>query len=134
MKKIIFLFAFVFIGLTGSAQENSEYQEKTRKLIEVTSAGQFDVMVQPLINMVPQDKREAFKTEIKASMDELYDKLTVVYMETYTEEDIDAILAFYNSPVGKKMVAKTPELTQKSMQIGQQWGMKLQPLMAKYSN
>ena len=84
--------------------------------------------------MVPQEKRAAFKADIQASMDELYDQLVMVYMDAYTEEEIDAIMAFYNTPVGKKMVAKTPEITQRSMQIGQQWGMKLQPLIRKYSN
>lgn len=66
-------------------------------------------------------------------MDGLCDQLTEVYMESYSEAEIDTILEFYASPVGKKMVAETPSITQKSMQIGQMWGMQLQPLMAKYS-
>lgn len=134
MKRTIYFVAFLLIGYTGFGQEKSEYKEKARNLIELTSAGQFDVLVQPLINMVPQEKRAAFKADIQASMDELYDQLVMVYMDAYTEEEIDAIMAFYNTPVGKKMVAKTPEITQRSMQIGQQWGMKLQPLIRKYSN
>lgn len=134
MKKVICFIAFLFIGFTGFSQENSDFKEKAKNLIQLTSEGQFDVMLQPLINMVPEENRAAFKADIKASMDNLYDQLVVVYMDSYTEEEIDAILAFYNTPVGKKMVATTPEITQKSMQIGQQWGMQLQPLMMKYSN
>lgn len=131
MKKITLLTLFLFIGFSGFSQ--TDYKQKTKQLIELTSGAQFDVMIQPLVNMVPEENRKAFKADIKASMDELYDKLAVIYMESYTEEDIDGILAFYNSPVGKKMIAETPAITQKSMQIGQQWGMQLQPLIAKYS-
>lgn len=131
MKKITVLVAFLLMGFAGFSQ--TDYKQKTINLIELSSGPQFDVVIQPLVNMVPEKNREAFKKDIKASMGELYDKLAVVYMESYTEEDVDAILAFYNSPVGKKMISETPEITQKSMQIGQMWGMQLQPLMAKYS-
>lgn len=132
MKKITVLTFFLILGFSGFAQ--NDYKQKTKDLIQLTSGGQFEVMIQPLVNMVPEKNREAFKADIKGSMDELYDKLAVIYMESYSEQDVDAILAFYNSPVGKKMVAETPAITKKSMEIGQQWGMQLQPLMAKYSN
>lgn len=132
MKKITLLAILLFTGFAGFAQ--ADYKQKTKNLISLSSGAQFDVLIQPLVDMVPEKNRAALKADIKASMDELYDQLAVVYMESYTEEDVDAILAFYNSPVGKKMVSETPAITRKSMQIGQVWGMQLQPLLAKYSN
>lgn len=131
MKKITAVVAFLLMGFACVAQ--SDYKQKTIDLITITTGPQFDIVIQPLVDMVPQQNRDAFKKDIKASMGELYDKLAAVYMESYTEEDVDAILAFYDSPVGKKVIAETPEITQKSMQIGQMWGMQLQPLIAKYS-
>ena len=53
-----------------------------------------------------------------------------LYAQTYTEEEIDGILAFYQSPAGKAMVAKTPELTTKSLAISQQMMADLQPKMS----
>jgi uncharacterized protein len=38
-----------------------------------------------------------------------------VYSETYTEPEIDGILAFYKSPAGRAMVDKQPTLTSKMM-------------------
>jgi uncharacterized protein len=38
-----------------------------------------------------------------------------VYNDTYTEQEIEGILAFYQSPAGKAMVAKQPTLTSKMM-------------------
>ena len=43
-----------------------------------------------------------------------------IYSETFTESDIDGILAFYKSPAGQVMLDKMPQLIQKSMAVGQQ--------------
>ena len=43
-----------------------------------------------------------------------------IYAETFTESDIDGILAFYKSPAGQAMLDKMPQLVQKSMAVGQQ--------------
>jgi uncharacterized protein len=50
-----------------------------------------------------------------------------LYASTYTEEELDGILAFYKSPVGQKMLEKTPELMTKSTQITQEKMREVQP-------
>lgn len=119
-------------GFNSLAQEAQNFKEKTIHLIRLTGGQQFQVMVEPLIKMVPQENQDAFKKELEASVEDLYAKLAVVYMDSYTEKEVDEILAFYATPIGKKMIAETPKLTKKGMEIGQAWGMKLQPIMAKY--
>jgi hypothetical protein len=52
-----------------------------------------------------------------------------LYATTYTEEELDGILAFYKSPVGQKMLEKTPELMAKSTEITQQKMRQIQPEM-----
>lgn len=52
-----------------------------------------------------------------------------LYAGTYTEEELDGIIAFYKSPVGQKMMEKTPELMTKSTQIAQQKMSELQPVL-----
>jgi hypothetical protein len=42
-----------------------------------------------------------------------------LYSDAYTEEELDGILAFYRSPVGRAMLAKAPELTEQSIAISQ---------------
>src|SRR6201995_2572401 len=54
-----------------------------------------------------------------------------LYASTYTEEDLDGIIAFYKSPIGQKMIEKTPELTSKSTQITQQKMSELQPQLSQ---
>jgi hypothetical protein len=40
-----------------------------------------------------------------------------LYADTYTEAELDGILAFYKSPSGQALLTKTPELSAGSMQI-----------------
>jgi len=46
--------------------------------------------------------------------------LIKVYSDTFTESEIDGIVAFYKSPPGQAMLEKMPQLMQKSMAVGQQ--------------
>jgi hypothetical protein len=43
-----------------------------------------------------------------------------IYADTFTEGDIDGILAFYKSPAGQAMLDKMPQLMQASMALSQQ--------------
>jgi hypothetical protein len=54
-----------------------------------------------------------------------------LYASTYTEEELDGIIAFYKSPVGQKMIEKTPELTTKSTQVTQEKMKELQPVLSQ---
>jgi hypothetical protein len=50
-----------------------------------------------------------------------------LYATTYTEQEIDGILAFYKSPAGQAMLAKSPELSTGAMKIVQGKMADLQP-------
>lgn len=66
-------------------------------------------------------EKEFFKT----SMDDLVTMLVPVYKKHMTKTDLVGLIKFYKSPVGKKFAEKTPLITQESIQVGQQWGMKI---------
>lgn len=52
------------------------------------------------------------------SWETLKDDLTKVYTDVFTEDELKQITAFYNTPVGKRVVAKMPELMGKGMELG----------------
>jgi hypothetical protein len=78
---------------------------------------------------VPESARAA-ATEIQQKIlnlvadrmnwDKAKPKFVQIYDETFSESDIDGILAFYKSPAGQSMLEKMPQLMQKSMAVGQQ--------------
>ena len=42
-----------------------------------------------------------------------------IYRETYTQAEIDGLIAFYKSPVGQASVAKTPQVMRRSLEASQ---------------
>ena len=56
---------------------------------------------------------------------EFTDMLVPIYARYYTQDDIRQLIAFYQSPLGRKMVATNPMVVQDSMAAGQAWGQRL---------
>jgi uncharacterized protein len=50
------------------------------------------------------------------SWDALKDDIIQAYMDAYTESEVKELIAFHESPIGKKMTEKTPELSMKIME------------------
>lgn len=57
----------------------------------------------------------------------LMDQMVPLYHRQFTHEEIKGLLAFYQSPLGKKVAQTLPALTQESMKLGQEWGEALGP-------
>lgn len=132
MKKIILTLALVFVAQLGMAQDDA-YKKDILKVIERGDFGSQLQMVKAQISkQIPAAKQPAFLIEFDASLASLYEKLMPSYMETYTKDDVKAILAFYESPVGKKMALKASELNEKAEVVGKEWGEGLQGMMMKY--
>ncbi len=132
MKKVVLSIAVVLIAQMSMAQESS-FKKEVLKLISISGAdAQMKVVKPQILNMIPENKKENFSKEFDASLPNMYDKIAKIYMEIYTVEDIKAMIAFYESPVGKKMNEKAGELGQKSLQAGQEWAQELQEIMSKY--
>ncbi|HLJ47906.1 MAG TPA: DUF2059 domain-containing protein [Bryobacteraceae bacterium] len=57
-----------------------------------------------------------------------------VYGDTFTEEEVTGILAFYRSPAGRAMSQKMPSLVQKTMALTQQQVGDLMPEIERITN
>ncbi|ESU21062.1 hypothetical protein FEDK69T_26170 [Flavobacterium enshiense DK69] len=133
MRKLILTFALVLVANMGMAQANDTFKKDVMKMIEVTgSANQMKVAKDQILKMVPKEKQAAFLVEFDATLPALYDKMAELFMQEYTQEDVKAILKFYESPIGKKMSQKSGVIAEKSMTLGQEWAMGLQGMMMKY--
>jgi hypothetical protein len=53
---------------------------------------------------------------------ELMNMLIRVYDKYLTEEDLDALIAFYSTDTGQKIIKSLPEITKESMNVGAEWG------------
>ena len=57
----------------------------------------------------------------------LLSRLEPLYAKYYTREEIQALIAFYQSDAGRKSIAVMPAILQDSMMLGQQWAAEVTP-------
>lgn len=62
-----------------------------------------------------------------ATWESVHPKLVDLYMQAFTEPELDSILAFYKTPAGQTLVAKTPELSGKTILLLQNTVNALEP-------
>ncbi len=57
--------------------------------------------------------------EFSAAMPEMLDDMAKLYTLHFTAEELRAVIAFYETPVGRKTIEKMPVLMQQAMIMGQ---------------
>jgi hypothetical protein len=149
MLKVITLLALlVFASIVHSAPPSPESIEE---LLTVTKAernvdtmlANLDPMMRQSIATAAQGQHlssdqqrvmDATRAEfVQVLREELaWDKMrplyVQIYQETFTQEEIDGLIAFYKSPAGVAFVEKMPVVMQKSMSIMQS---RIAPMMEK---
>ena len=140
MRKILFILILVLgiggvsVAQTAQTQPSKEYVAALKKMIVVSGSDatfklvipqMFAMMKQQLPN-VPEEFWKTAEAEImKTIMDDVVGMLAPVYSKHLTQADLEGIIKFYETPVGKKMAAAQPGIMSESMKVGQQWGMQI---------
>lgn len=134
MKKLILcFFIFLAFGNNTFAQEeiSDDYKNAVKKMLQLAgSESTFKVALEQMIQLFKQQKSqvpESVWDELsiefsKVSIDDLMNMLVPVYHKHFTIDDIKQLIAFYESPIGKKYAEKTPLISKESMQAGADWG------------
>lgn len=140
MKKnllLLVLFAVSMMAwpLAASAQaQSSEYQKALQKMLTVSGGfATAEILVPQAIEMmkqsapgIPESYLEKLSTAMKEKfVNRMVEIGTPIYQKYLSLEDIKKIIAFYESPVGRKLGAATPLISKESMQVGQQLGMEI---------
>ena len=112
----------------------TEYTKALKQMFELNGTEEtFVTAIDQMLEMF-ESSREDVPAEVwktigdefsKTSLNDLVEMLAPVYFKHLTLEDLNQIIVFYKTPACKKMATATPAITQESMQIGQQWGMKI---------
>jgi hypothetical protein len=61
----------------------------------------------------------------------LLEKEATIYSRHYSREEIRALSAFYQSPLGRKVAHEMPLVLKEAMAVGQTWAIELEPEMDK---
>ena len=68
---------------------------------------------------------DKLRTDLAPRFAELTNEMAVLYATHFTGAELKAILAFYQSPVGKKVLSEQPTVVDASMKYAQEWANKL---------
>ena len=127
MKKLTIAIIFNGIALFGFSQDSSKISS-IKTLLEVTGSGKLGVQVvqnmfasykQSLPN-VPEEFWNEFMKEVNPEV--LTTMIIPIYDKYYSTEEINKMIEFYQTPLGKKVISTLPQIMQESMQAGQSWG------------
>jgi len=101
-----------------------------RRLLELTGAAR--LAVQTMEAMVPAQRQampqvpaafwDAFMAHARRDIGQLVDSLVPVYAAHFTLAQLQELVRFYESPLGRRLAEIQPLITQESMQAGQRWG------------
>ena len=64
------------------------------------------------------------RTDLAPRANEINDEVAKAYAAHFTESELKELLAFYKSPVGRKMTVEEPKAIQESMIYAQEWSNK----------
>jgi uncharacterized protein len=65
------------------------------------------------------------RADLQPRSAELIDDLAKMYADTFSEQEMKDIIAFYHSPAGKKLLDQQPKLVEASMNLAGNWANKL---------
>lgn len=67
--------------------------------------------------------REVLNTEFEQAFNggEIKDRQIALYAKYFTHDDVKGLLAFYQTDLGRKAIAATPNLAREGAAIGEQW-------------
>ena len=151
MKILSSFLLSALLAISISAQAATPSDASLEKLLELSKAGklmdsvfgQMDGMIKASMKQVTQGKPLSAKEQ--AIMDRQQAKMVAVmkeefswakmkqpfiriYRETFTQEEVDGLIAFYQSSAGQAFVTKQPELMKNTMAVMQE---RMVPMMQR---
>jgi hypothetical protein len=133
------LFTLTFIATPAGAQTQVSYLQtpqnrsqqnnnSIQKLMTITGERNLtrQVTLQTINTLkkqypqVPQKFWDSFLAEM--NYEEVNQRIEGVYNKYFTEEDIQGMISFYQTPLGQKIISVLPQLAQESSKVGQQYG------------
>jgi hypothetical protein len=127
MKRLSIALLLTAFCFTGYSQAKTK-TENIQTLLELTGSGKMGIqaMETMLVSfkqsypLVPENFWKDFMKEVNA--DALNKMVIPIYDKYYTESEITQLIAFYQTPLGKKVISTMPQIMQESMLAGQTWG------------
>jgi uncharacterized protein len=145
MKHVALFTAGILLATSLASAQGLSKEAKIERLLDVTNGQatmnqvfeQMKTAMAPAIpaNATPEQRAKAQELQSKIldlmksqmSWEKVRPAYVKAYSETFSEEEINGILAFYESPAGRAMQAKMPMFISKVMALAQAQASELMP-------
>jgi hypothetical protein len=135
------VFALVAFASAAHSQQTSVTAIATAK--ELVAATRATTVFNPLIAGVIEQAKLLFlqqdpglakdlneiadkmRTDLAPRFADINDEMAKLYATHFTDQELKAILAFYKTPVGQKLLTEQPTVVDASMRYAQDWANKL---------
>jgi hypothetical protein len=145
MKRIVLIISLVacsglFNVSRGQTPVDPAKEQNIRRLMEIT--GSHNITRQMLDQMMAMLKKDApgDKPEIRDKVFRIYEEemhkvftaermsayLIPIYDKHFTADELTALIAFYESPLGKKMMGTMPQIIAESSAVGELLGREME--------
>jgi hypothetical protein len=74
---------------------------------------------------IPAEFWDRFIAQARARRGELEEEYVKLYDRNFTSAELKGMIAFYESPIGKRFVEVQPTLMREGMAMGQEWGTRI---------
>lgn len=143
--KLIGLIAVLALSPVNSswAAEDRQLAEELVRLMKVQeiyeqATPQMNAMLSNLLNSmeVPEDIRSEFMAFHEGQMERISeatswpkvkDKYIDIYFDLFDTQELEGMIEFYSSPVGRSVIDKTPRLNARMMYLSQEQVMEMLP-------
>lgn len=131
LKKNLTILVAMVLLLVSTAGIAQSKDDLARELLEITKSSELALqIIHQILSVQKQQNPDVpanFWTELEREFkaEDLTALVVPVYARHFTEDELKAIIAFYRTPAGEKMIAAMPQISRESMEIGQTWGMQI---------
>lgn len=136
---LLHLGALAAAGAQVPAADDSLKTDLARRILVASKSA--EVFLQTLAANLPMQRAAApdvpaafwdtLMVRATQQADDLILRLAPAFTENYTLEELRGLLTFYESPIGRAMVAKQTAVMLRSAEIGEQWGVELGMALAQ---
>ena len=100
--------------------------QETHAADQIVSAIEVSLPAQRAANpKIPAAFFDRLVEAARAQRGELMEALVPVYARRFEMPELEALLAFYKSPLGRRLVEIQPTFLRDSFEVGQAWGMRI---------
>lgn len=133
-KTITLIVLALIISTSIFGQTDKKYAKTLKEMFKASGTEEsYQIVISQMFAMFKQNYSEVEselwdgmeKEFLKTSLNELAEMLVPVYSKYLTKEDLEELIKFYRTPIGKKFAKNTPLIMKESMLIGQEWGEKV---------